>query len=218
MTTPQKRADFLGLKLFLTVIVITVTVFAWTSTHYQQRNEQRDTWVDKGGKLHVLGITLGLSSLREAEVALQSRSDVALYIYPIENPRAGMKLEAYFPAIADHTQVILLLDTSDTLLKQMQARATMPHIYPNGVARSNLAPTDQPLVQQMRVKELTLLPSIPISEKELTARFGTTEKVTHPEAGKTLYTYPAIGLDATLTTDEPAQLHFTNPVVESAQK
>lgn len=211
----QKHSDRFGLKLFLAVLVATAAVFAWTSSQYRQHNQKKDTWLDERGKLHVLGITLGESNLRQAEIALQSRSDVALYIYPVEHPKAGMKLEAFFPAIADQTQVILLLDAAPGLLKEMQARASMPHIYPNAVARSNLAPPDQQLVQQLQVRELTLLPSIAITPQELAARFGTPGTVTHPAAEKTLYSYPAIGLEATLSPDEPAQLHFINPAASS---
>jgi hypothetical protein len=207
----QKRSDRFGLKLFLAVLVATALVFAWTSSHYQRHDQEKDTWVDEHGKLHVLGIILGESSLRDAEIALQSRSDVALYIYPQEHPKAGMKLEAFFPAIADHTQVILLLDASPVLLKEMQGRATMPHIYPNTVARGNLAPPDQQLAQSLKVRELTLLPSIAITAQTLTARFGKPGSVSHPAAERTLYSYPAIGLEAVLGSDEASQLHFTNP-------
>jgi hypothetical protein len=212
----QKRSDRFGLKLLLAVLVTTAGVFAWTSSQYRQHYQEPDTWVDERGKLHVLGIILGESNLRQSEIALQSRSDIALYIYPEEHPRAGMKLEAFFPAIADQTQVILLLDAAPGLLQEMQVRATMPHIYPNAVARSNLAPSDQQLVQQLQVKELTLLPSIAITPQVLTTRFGTPGTVTHAAEGKTLYAYPAIGLEATLSPDEPAQLHFTNPAAVSS--
>jgi hypothetical protein len=213
---PQKRGDSFGLKLFLAVLVLTVAVFAWTSSRYHQQDPVKDTWVDERGKLHVLGIILGESNLREAEIALQSRSDIALYIYPVEHPKAGMKLEAFFPAIADQTQVILLLDAAPGLLKDIQSRASMPHIYPNAVARSNLAPPDQQLVQQLQVCELTLLPSIAITQQELVARFGTPGNVTHPTAEKTVYAYPAIGLKATLSPDEPTQLHFSYPAAASS--
>jgi hypothetical protein len=215
VANPQKRGDRFGLKLFLAVLAATAAVFVWTSSQYRQHDLEKDTWVDERGKLHVLGITLGESDLRQAEIALQSRSDVALYIYPVEHSKAGMKLEAFFPAIADQTRVILLLDAAPGLLKEMQGRASMPHIYPNTVARSNLAPPDQQLVQHLQVKELTLLPSIALTPQELTARFGTPGTVTHPSAGKTLYAYPAIGLEATLSPDEPAQLHFSTPAAAS---
>jgi len=211
LESQQKRSDRFGLKLFLVVLLITAVVFAWSSLQYRQHNQDRDTWVDKENKLHVLGITLGESSLRQAEVALQSRSDVALYIYPLENPKAGMKLEAYFPAIADHTEVILLLDATPELLQEMQQRATMPHIYPNLVARSNLAPSDQLVSQQLHVRELTLLPSITITPKILSARFGKPTSISKLKDGKVIFTFPAIGLNATLNKGDRAQLHFSNP-------
>lgn len=213
----QMRSDRFGLKLFLAVLAATALVFAWTSSHYQQHGQEKDTWVDESGRLHVLGIILGESNLRDAEIALQSRSDVALYIYPAEHPKAGMKLEAFFPAIADHTQVILLLDASPGLLKEMQGRATMPHIYPNTVARSNLAPPDQQLAQSLKVRELTLLPSVAITAQTLTARFGKPGSETHPDAERTLYSYPAIGLVAVLSAGEPSELRFTNPAAVPSQ-
>lgn len=211
-TTRQKISDRFGLKLFLAALVATVAVFAWTSTHYQQHpGKNKDTWLDERGRLHVLGITLGASTLREAELALQSRSDIALYIYPVGHPKAGQKLEAYFPAIADQTQVILRLDATPAQLHQIERRATRPHLYPNAVARSDLAPEDNLLAYQLLVTELTLIPSTALNIEALNARFGTPSGIEHPEEKKTLLYYPASGLVATLVEDEPAELHFSNP-------
>ncbi len=211
-TDRQKISDRFGLKLFLAALVATVAVFAWTSTHYQQHpGKKKDTWVDERGRLHVLGITLGTSTLREAELALQSRSDIALYIYPAGHPKAGQKLEAYFPAIADQTQVILRLDATPAQLHQIEQRATRPHLYPNAVARSDLAPEDNLLAYQLLVTELTLIPSTALNTETLNARFGTPSRIEHPEEKKTLLYYPASGLVATLVEGEPAELHFSNP-------
>jgi hypothetical protein len=214
--TQQKISDRFGLKLFLAALAATIAVFAWTSTHYQQQpGKKKDTWVDERGKLHVLGITLGASTLREAEIALQSRSDIALYIYPVGHPKAGQKLEAYFPAIADHTQVILQLDATPAQLHQIEQRATRPHLYPNAVARSDLAPEDNLLAYQLLVTELTLIPSTALDTEALNARFGTPARIEHPQEKETLLYYPESGLVATLVEGEPAQLHFSNPAAPS---
>jgi len=206
-------SDRFGLKLFLAALAATIAVFAWTSAHYQQHpGKKKDTWVDEHGRLHVLGITLGTSTLREAEVALQSRSDVALYIYPVGHPKAGQKLEAYFPAIADQTRVILRLDATPAQMHQIELRATRPHLYPNAVARSDLAPEDNLLAYQLPVTELTLIPSTALNTEALNARFGTPSRIEHPEQKKTLLYYPGSGLVATLVEGEPAELHFSNPV------
>ncbi len=210
-STSSGIGDRFGLKLLLVVVTVTAAVFFWNSNRLQHENKQKDTWVDERGKLHVLGITLGESSLREAERALQSRSEVALYLYPVEHPKAGMKLEAYFPSIADHTKVILLLDAAPEMLKQMEKRASRPQLFPNRVARLSMAPEDNQLASEMVVRELTLIPSAKITQESLSARFGTPGQILHPAPETTLYRFPAIGLEATLSPDEPAHLHFTNP-------
>jgi hypothetical protein len=215
-TGRQKTSDRIGLKLFLAALAATVAVFAWTSTHYQhQPDRKKDTWLDERGKLHVLGITLGASTLRDAEIALQSRSDIALYIYPVGHPKAGQKLEAYFPAIADHTQVILRMDATPAQLLQIEQRATRPHLYPNAVARSNLAPEDIQLAYQLIVKELTLIPSTALNTELLNARFGTPARAEHVDEKTLRLYYPSSGLVATLVEGEPAELHFSNPVAPS---
>jgi hypothetical protein len=211
MPSGRKISDRFGVKLLLAALAATVAVFIWTSAHYRHPDRKQDTWMDERGRLHVLGITLGASTLREAEVALQSRSDIALYIYPLGHPKAGQKLEAYFPAIADHTQVILRLDATPAQLKQIEQRATRPHLYPDEVARSNLAPEDNLLAYQLTVSELTLIPSAALTAEALNLRFGSPANIEHPEDKQTRYHYPGSGLVATLVEGEPAQLHFSNP-------
>ncbi|MBI3901876.1 MAG: hypothetical protein HY306_02885 [Nitrosomonadales bacterium] len=213
---PAKFGDRFGLKLLLAVVFVTAAVFAWTSSHYQQQDKQKDTWVDDQGKLHVLGITLGTSDLRQAELALQSRSEIALYLYPVEHPKAGMKLEAYFPSIADHTQVILLLEATPETLKQMEARASAPQLFQNRVARLSLAPEDYQLTSRMTVRELTLIPSVAVTPASLQARFGTPNHIRHLTPASTVYRFSSLGLEAELSEDEAPQLHFSNPVKEGS--
>ena len=95
--------------------------------------------------------------------------------------------------------------------KEVEQRATRPHLYPNAVARSDLAPEDNLLAYRLLVTELTLIPSTALNTEALNARFGTPSKVEHPEEKKTLLYYPASGLVATLVEGEPAELHFSNP-------
>ncbi|MBI5919748.1 MAG: hypothetical protein HY849_10315 [Nitrosomonadales bacterium] len=206
-----KFGDRFGFKLLLLVVLATAAVFVWTSRHYQQQAQQQDTWLDEQGRLHVLGITLGTSDLRQAELALQSRSEVALYLYPVEHPKAGMKLEAYFPAIADHTQIILLLDASPDMLKQMGARASTPQQFESQVARLALASADAQSAMQLPVNELTMIPSVSLTQANLNARFGIPASITHPTPTSTVLGFPALGLVAELNEGEAPQLHFSNP-------
>ncbi|MDQ6955425.1 MAG: hypothetical protein Q9M20_08285 [Mariprofundaceae bacterium] len=206
----NKHNDQLGLWMFIAVIIITTAVFLWTSAHYQRDNASLDTHVDAQGQLHVLGITLAQTSLKQAENILQSKSDVALYIYPQKHEKEGRKLEAFFPAIADHTKVILLLDMSRQNLDLLESDATIPHLYPNNVVRMNLAADDRRGLDQAIVRELTLIPSVVVSAENLKARFGEPDLV---ESMPTyaVYHYKSIGLQARLNKQEPPSLHFRNP-------
>ncbi|MDX8405595.1 MAG: hypothetical protein R8K50_05525 [Mariprofundus sp.] len=218
MTTESKSrsraSDHMGLWMLLAVAIATTAVFLWTSSRYQHGDTADialTTHVDAQGHLHVLGITLGESSLHEAEAILQSKSDVALYIYPQEHPKAGLKLEAFFPAIADHTKVVLLLDSTDQKLQAIATRATIPHQYQNLVARMNLAPVDISSAQQAIVSELTLIPNLTLTPENLKARFGEADHIQHLDSEQDQYSYDNIGLQAIISEDEPPRLHFTNP-------
>ncbi len=206
----QKYGDRFGLILFFLVIVATAIVFLWTSTQNRKDAETPSTWIDDAGRLHVLGISLGETTLRDAEIRLKSKSDPALYIYPPTHPRAGLRLESYFPAIADHSRVILELEVDKTQLQGFQERSTLPHLYPNGIKRMNVAPADVPAMERLVVKRLTLVPSVPITPKMLKARFGGKFKSKVTDDGKKIFTFPGSGLVATIS-DNIATLVFSNP-------
>lgn len=208
----EKRAlnDRPALLAMVALLVVTALLFAWTSAHHRSDGSVADTWIDEAGRLHVLGIVLGETTLRGAEKALKSRSDIALYIYPESHRDAGLRLEAFFPAIADHSKVILVLDAERELLEYIQQNSTIPHIYPNSVARMNLHPDDIPKVQQLRVSRLTLIPSISITADMLASRFGAAAAMTADDEGSRHYRFPDIGLEAVLSENGAAMLHFGN--------
>ncbi|TLS76898.1 hypothetical protein FE236_05460 [Mariprofundus erugo] len=213
MTRETKTAgnDRMGVWMLLAVVVITAILFFWTSNHYQHDKPGPATYVDQNGRLHVLGITLGETTLRQAETILQSRSDVALYIYPAEHPKAGMKMEAFFPAIADHTKVVLLLDMDQATLRDIETRATVPHLYPNEVARMNLAPADSSDAYNRVIRELTLIPNLNLSAAALQARFGNPDRIDPSDPEGTQYIFSAIGLNAVISSEGMPTLHFQNP-------
>jgi len=214
MTSKQKSNshDRIALWVILAVVLLTAAVFVWSSGRYQQGDGAvAATHVDAQGYLHVLGLTLGQTTLQQAETILKSKSDVALYIYPLGHAKAGLKLEAFFPAIADHTKVVLLLDVDETELKEIEARATVPHLYPDSVARMNLAADDVSRARSATVVALTLIPNLIVSASTLKARFGEPDRVKNLSAGVDEYSYNSSGLKAVLLKDEPPRLHFMMP-------
>lgn len=210
--TKSKHHDRLGLWLIILVVIITTAVFLWTRSQYQRDSTSLSTHIDEQGKLHVLGITLEQTNLKQAEGILKSKSDVALYIYPQKHAKEGRKLEAFFPSIADHTKVILLLDMSVQALDALEVNATMPHLYPNGVVRMNLAAKDRMMLDQAVVRELTLIPSVIVSSENIQDRFGKPDQIDVKQTYD-VYHYKSIALKAQVNKEEPPSLHFQNPTI-----
>ena len=189
--------DRFGLYGLLLVILGSLSLLYVSSLILQKNTATagHDTWVDNAGRLHVLGIVLGETALRDAEKALKSRSDVALYLYSKAGKEKMLSLEAYFPSIADHSKVVLGLAASEDKLKSMKPRASRPRIYPNGVTRMNLATDDLMDSQTLKVAWIKLVPSMQLSGSMLSARFGTPDQILKIENG-IHYIYKSIGLDA----------------------
>jgi len=198
------------------IVVMASATFYITSTSYQSHTTkpQQHTWFDDSGKLHVMGVILGESTVRDAELAFRSRSDAAIFMYPTasedENMRFNIVLEAYFPSIADHSKVLLKLAISDEALEEMRQRSTSPRMYPNGVARRNLATEDILSIQNMVIRELTLVPSVQVDLISLQAQFGQVNETTSSNQGVAYYTFPKSGLTASINPEGKGQLVFSN--------
>ncbi len=206
-------------KVFLVLIVVVgFTTFYFTSIAYKQpgKSAQERTFFDNNQHLHVMGIVLGESTVRDAEIAFRSRADAAVFLYPKPTKKGQEaqytgKLEAYFPSIADHSKVLLTLEIDDMELEAVRKRSSRPRIYPNSVVRMNLSSDDILAVQHMVIRELSLIPSVQLDESMITAQFGKAETVSETDTNTTIYTFPRIGLVATIHKNDKDKLTFNNP-------
>lgn len=212
--------DKFGYIALAVVILASIAMFFKVDLNLLENKPptDRDTWVDKSGHLHVLGLTLGLTTLREAEIRLKSRSDIALYVNPeIDAPGLPtLSLEAYFPSITDHSKIVLGLDASKKLLVTLQQNATLPRVYPNGVIRMNLSGTQQIDLQNLKVAWIKFSPSVNVTQDMLTARFGIADD-TSTSGDTSFYYYSHIGLVAQLNKVGKDILIFRSPNNEKQQ-
>jgi len=200
------------------ILIVGSATFYITSSIYKQsgENPKQRTFFDDKQHLHVMGIVLGESTVRDAEIAFRSRTDAALFLYPKETKEGQEaqytgKLEAYFPSIADHSKVLLTLKTTDVKLEAIRERGTRPRVYPNGVIRMNLSNQDILAVQRMIITEMSLIPSLELNKEMIVAQFGKPELVTNTNPNTTVYTFPKFGLVATINQDDSDKLTFNNP-------
>lgn len=197
------------------ILIVGSATFYITSSVYKQSgdNPKQRTFFDDKQHLHVMGIVLGESTVRDAEIAFKSRTDAALFLYPKKGQEAQYtgKLEAYFPSIADHSKVLLTLKTTAKELEAIRKRSSRPREYPNGVIRMNLSNQDILAVQHMIVIEMSLIPSLNLNKEIIMAQFGKPEQVTNTSPDTTVYTFPKFGLVATINQDGKDRLTFNNP-------
>jgi hypothetical protein len=203
----------LGLLGLVLVIVVTLGNLYWTSTQVKKEAGQakQEVWVDTLGRVHTLGLTLDKTTLREAELALKSLSDPALYLYPDREKKDqySLSLEAYFPSIADHSKVVLGLYASDELLLQIRSRATAPRLNQNGVGRMNVSSSDNNLIQNLRVMWMKFIPSVQLQLEHIKARFGAPEQTIAGPKGISLLLYPKLGLHVLIRDEGKDVLTFT---------
>jgi hypothetical protein len=200
------------------ILIVGSATFYITSSVYKQsgQNPKQRTFFDDKQHLHVMGIVLDESTVRDAEIAFRSRTDAALFLYPKETKEGQEaqytgKLEAYFPSIADHSKVLLTLKTTDVELEAIRKRGTRPRVYPNGVIRMNLSSQDILAVQRMIITEMSLIPSLDLNKEMIVAQFGNPDQVTNTNPNITVYTFPKFGLVATINQDDSDRLTFNNP-------
>jgi len=206
----------MGKVSLIIIIIVASATFYFTSQSFKVGNSaQNTTRIDESGHLHVMGLVLGESTVRDAELAFRSRADAAIFMYPIDTASGEEKfrlaLEAYFPSIADHSKVMLTLDVDNQTMEAIRKRATSPRMYPNGVARLNLGDDDVIAVQHFKIKQLVLMPSVALDLKILEGQFGKAVLEKQVNAQTAIYTFPSIGLRATINNDEKDKLVFTNP-------
>ncbi len=204
------------------IIIVGSATFYLTSQNYQNTSRaiSERTWFDEKGHLHVMGIVLEESTLRDAEKAFLSRADAAIFLYPDDaktkqNDNGEQhfhgQLEAYFPSIADHSKIILKMMTTPEELEAIRKRSSSPRIYPNGVIRMNLSNEDIVAVQHKRFNQFILIPSVQLDVDVLKAQFGEPEKISQDSETITTYSFPKLGLTATIDSSGKDKLTFSNP-------
>jgi len=209
---------FLGL---LIVALIAVGLLFYKSNE-RPGNEQRNNepltglpWqieIMADGDTRVFGITLGLTTLREAIDLLGEDMKLAL----IAAPHESGAVEAYF---SHHSagpitgKMILVLDIPADVLSHLRERA----FQDGGTRRYRLHPDDLTVTYQAPVRFINFMPSFNLDEEIVQARFGTPAEVI--QVGEQQHwLYPDKGLDLILNADGKEVLQYLRPVEFSAHR
>lgn len=165
--------------------------------------------------IRVFGITLGYSTLSDAEKIFLGDGEISLF-----QSKSGLhSVEAYFDKVdfAGLTaKIILVMDIPASVASQMYERGVRISKVGSGSNKISIATEDLHRTRNAAVASITYLPAINLNAKQLEARFGKpAQRITEPDSTAEHWLYPSLGLDVTLDEKNKEILQYVKPSVFS---
>ncbi len=205
------------IKILYLALAILVVYTLWPSGGDKQEITQAAIiGENEQGEMTVFGITLGKTTLAEAEIILGSRAKRALFIMPPEKDEHGNDLipehnvEAFFPSMPDNSKMLLGLYSTEPELEQIRYKAHGPIAFPSGNIKLEIDDKQQSMVNGMPVITLTSIPRVSLGPEDISNKFGEPALV-HVRGEIVHFLYPKIGLDVILDRSGEALLQFVEP-------
>lgn len=158
----------------------------------------------------VFGITLGQTSLGEAEKFFKEQTEVSLF----KTADGKMLVEAFFDELNFNglkAKFAFTVAVPQNELDGMFQRGVRMNATSSG-KRITLAPDDLSRVRQCPVSSVTYLPSLKLEEAIISKRFGVpAERIRETKSGAVHWLYPQNGLDVTLGGSEKPLLQYVSP-------
>jgi hypothetical protein len=159
---------------------------------------------------HVLGVTLGSSTLVDAEQLYQEPSVVSLF----KTTDGKMVVEAFFEEVKLNglkAKIVLTIAVPAQDLQGMFERGLRMNATASG-KRITLNTDDLATVRSKPISSLSYMPSVRLEEAVLSKRFGTpAERIRESQSGAVHWLYPQHGLDVALGGDEKPVLQYLSP-------
>lgn len=207
----MKRSIILILTL---AILLLVMYFLRSGSVKQQTPVANLPWQitpHPDGTTDVFGLTLGRSTLGEAETAFKTEAKLALFLF---DDRVA-SLEAYFGRLRlGRISAALLaeLELLDDEVEPLLDRATAREPAPSGARRVRLSPEDAQRARQRRIGRLSYVPAyIDLDEETLQLRFGEPAEIAPGPDGTQHWLYPGLGLVVVVNPSGSEMFHYCAP-------
>ncbi|MBK6638359.1 MAG: hypothetical protein IPH08_12115 [Rhodocyclaceae bacterium] len=162
------------------------------------------------GATRVFGLTLGQSTLSDAQVKFFIPPEIA--IVGLRN-EAG-SLEAFFDGVRLNAltgKLVMTVRVPDEVLKAMRQRATKTDHMDSAMLRSTLSADDLTQAKQMPIRAIVFVPAARLDEPIVHDRFGPPAERITTEGDVQHLLYPALGLDIAINAKGRAQLQYVAP-------
>jgi len=169
-----------------------------------------DIVIDTDGNSTVFGLTIGVSTLKEAQEALQEEAKVNLFVSQDEQ----YSVEAYFRRIVISgfkADLVLSLDIDPTEVKAMYDRGARQKRVETGNKQVDLASEDFALMGSQKIGHITYIPSANLDDALVSTRFGEPSRRVTEKGGIVHWLYPQKGLDIGLNPEGKEVFQYLNP-------
>jgi len=159
---------------------------------------------------HVLGVTLGQSTLNDAELKFKEPAKVSMF----KSADSKLAVEAFFEEVHLNglkAKIVLNVAVPSYELQGIFNRGARMNNTPSG-KRITLNADDLARVRQTPIASLTYLPAAKLDEAVLIKRFGKpAQRIRETMSGTIHWLYPQHGLDIALASNEKPILQYLSP-------
>lgn len=179
---------------------VNVDVFPWKS-HFNEQN-----------KLVALGVVINENTANDAIKIFGEDYEILAFSKKDESQKV---VEIYFPTMMlsrVRGVATLVMDVPEKLLKEAYARGVKTTVNTSGNRQVTLLAADANLMLDYKIKYITYVPKVSLTEEMIRSRFGEPAKIKPDEGDVTRWLYPNKGLEIIVNPNGAEVLQF-NPAI-----
>ena len=166
--------------------------------------------LDSEGNSRVLGVTLGRTTLAEAQEAFGAEAKINLFAPPDRH----YAVEAYFERLflsGIKADLVLTLDLPQQEAAQIYRRGLRVSKLSSGSRKVDLSPEDRLAMLQRPISHITYLPAADLEPELIGNLFGEPARRISGKTGATHWLYPEKGLDIAVNPDGQEVFQYVPP-------
>jgi len=162
------------------------------------------------GSSRVFGITLGKSTLEDAQRVFRDSGDVKLFVSPV----GRLALEGFFDSVnlnGIRGKMVLVISPGERTMAAMLERGARVKSMADGSRKVTLHSEDLVNLKYAPVTGITYLPAVDLDEAVILQRFGEPSKRMPEGEGVVHWFYPHLGLDVVLNGNGKEVFQYVAP-------
>lgn len=204
----------LGASILAVLLGLYLASFKSTTNQHAGYPQQIYPWqveVLSSGRSQVFGLTLGKSTLAEAEQVFKEYAKITLFLAPQSAP----VIEAFFSDIKIgglKSKMVMSIELPDDEIQAMFERGVRIATLGSGTRKVTLSSNDATRVRQTVIASITYLPAVHLNADLIEKRFGVpTEKIIDSKSDAVHWLYPKKGVDVAISESDKEVILYVSP-------